>query len=488
MQSNHNYKIHFETLGCKLNQIESEAAARTFSDKGFQIDLEPLTANSPIQENTLICVVNTCTVTTKAEQKARRIIRMLTKLCPQAAVVVTGCYAELDAAIISSIDNRIAVLKGSRKDILASIPDFISNIQDLDSISAEEKAFRLRAYFEKEMQAKNQDNKLASQFKLYTDTFQTHSRASIKIEDGCNNACAYCRIHLARGLAVSLDVNTVLERVQQLEKAGQHEVVFTGVNLSQYKGNYNDGSAVPRKENFAGLLKILLENTSNINFRISSFYPEHITEELCVYLESPRVRPSFHLSIQSGSDNILRSMRRAYKAKDVYNAAKLLRQAKENPFIACDIIAGFPGESEEDFAQTQQMCNDIKFAWIHAFPFSPRPGTPAYTMTPKVPERIKDERVAWLTENARNNKIEYINSLKGKAATAIIENSRADRMLLKPRQILHAVTDNFLHAEIELQNTGRIIKPGDEVNIQFVAPLVESIMHNKEADVKAVLI
>lgn len=481
-----NYSVHFETLGCKLNQIETEALARTFSDEGFLPDLEPITAAAQISENTILCVINTCTVTTKAEQKARRLIRLLLSKYPKAAVVATGCYAELDKSIIESIDEKVSVIRGSRKDLLAALPKrfsaFVSEKAE-NEISAEKSAEFVKA-LANETEAlyseKAEEKKLAPQFLLYTDTFQTHSRASIKIQDGCSNSCTYCRIHLARGKSVSLDVATVLERVQQLENAGQKEVVFTGVNLSQYRGALES-----HHEDFAGLLKILLENTSNIAFRISSFYPEHITERLCQILKNPRIRPSFHLSIQSGSDEILKAMKRQYKAEDVYRAVNLLREAKENPFIACDIIAGFPGESEEDFAKTKKMCEDLHFSWIHAFPFSPRPGTPAYTMTPKIPERIKGERVAWLTECAKREKIAYIESFKGKKISAIVENSRADRILLKKPSVIHAVTENFLHAEINVAKISESTKAGDEILIEVKEPLIQKIMVGSEAELSA---
>ena len=472
-------KIHFETLGCKLNQIESEALARAFSDSGFSVDLESVTASVAENFETILCIINTCTVTSKAEQKARRLIRLLLEKFPQAAIVVTGCYAELEYAAIEAIDSRLAVIRGSRKDILAKLPALF-----LDFLRKESRNPQDIARFVRALSATKNENqsKIAPQFLLYTDTFQTHSRASIKIQDGCNNACAYCRIHLARGKSVSLDVKSVLERVQQLEKAGQHEVVFTGVNLSQYRGEL-DG----RKADFAELFEILLKNTSHIAFRISSFYPEHITERLCEILKNPRVRPSFHLSIQSGSDKILRSMRRAYVADDVYRAVRLLRQAKENPFIACDIIAGFPDESEEDFAATKKMCEDLRFAWIHAFPFSPRPETPAFSMTPKIPERIKGERVAWLMDCAKRGKIAYIEEMIGKEVDAIVENSRSDRLLLKNATRIHAVTENFLHAEIPVSVSDRV-KPGDLIRIKMGKPLAEQIFAGGEQELSAELI
>ena len=483
------FTVHFETLGCKLNQIESEALARTFTDEGFSVDLEAMTAAKSAQSDTILSIINTCTVTSKAEQKARRLMRLLLAKFPTAAVVATGCYAELDARQIENIDERIAVIRGSRKDILAELPKKLKSYLSDKNPSAKEVADFVKSLSlnKQEIQKTESDEKkaIAPQFLLYTDTFQTHSRSSIKIQDGCANACTYCRIHLARGKSVSLDVKTVLERVRQLETAGQKEVVFTGVNLSQYRGEWEG-----HREDFAGLLRILLENTRDIAFRISSFYPEHITEKLCEVLKSPRVRPSFHLSIQSGSDTILKAMKRQYKAEDVYNAVRLLRETKENPFIACDIIAGFPGETDEDFSQTQKMCNDLHFAWIHAFPFSPRPDTPAYTMTPKIPERIKGERVLWLTQAAQQEKIAYINSLKGKTVTAIVENSRADRLLLKKVPIIHAVTENFLHAQINLPDLpeAKQIKAGDLIKIVIKEPLIDKILHNNDSDVQAELI
>ena len=162
----------------------------------------------------------------------------------------------------------------------------------------------------------------------------------MKIQDGCNNSCAFCKIHYARGNSVSIPVEEAVQRAVLLEENGAEEIVLTGVNLSQYESD----SSSSEKINFAKLLKLLIEKTSRVTFRISSFYPQSITEELCSVLSNDRVQPFFHLSIQSGSDNILRKMNRPYGADVVVNAVKMLRSAKNNPFISCDIIAGFPSE------------------------------------------------------------------------------------------------------------------------------------------------
>src|SRR5574344_794118 len=426
--------VHFETLGCKLNQVESEAAARSFADAGFSVSMEPWTASCEEDKNTVICVVNTCTVTSKAEQKARRVIRLLLSKCPEAAVVVTGCYAELDKELIRTIDPRVVVLGGQHKYLLSKVP----SAAIAETARGKSLAQKLQALFDQDVKL----NVAAPAFILSTDTFISHSRSSIKIQDGCDNACTYCRIHLARGKAVSLDVQSVLDRVHALEDAGQNEVVFTTVNIAQYRGAWKDGYT-----DFAGLLRILLEQTNRISFRISSLYPEIVNEELCALIASPRVRPHFHLSVQSGSDRILSLMKRPYRSDAVRHAVDLLRGAKTNPFFACDIIAGFPGETDEDFAQTMKLMHDCRFAWIHAFPFSARPGTPAYLMRPMVPNSVAGERVAQLESFAKKSRDEYISSYKGIELPAICETVRRPK-ILRDTVIVHAVTENFLHCQM----------------------------------------
>jgi len=418
--------IHFETLGCKLNQIETESLAHAFSGAGFSVDLAHAVSreesaadsngfNSPVylpvgigkKTDPILCIVNTCTVTGKAEQKARRLIRLLLRKFPAAPVLVTGCYAEVEGETISAMDPRIVVFPGSRKDEIAAIPALIAAEGDRPDPVKIIALLRARAGLPI-AQATHDP------FRLSTDEFVAHSRASIKIQDGCDNRCAYCKIRLARGPSVSIDPDEAVRRVREIEMSGWREVVLAGVNLSQYRF---DGG------NFAHLLARILEGTESIAIRISSLYPERVNEEILPILASPRVRPHFHLSVQSGSDKILRSMRRPYSAETVYRAAELLRSVKDDPFLACDIITGFPGETDEDFAQTFRMCEDIGFAGIHAFPFSARPDTEAWSMRPKVPERVAGERVNALTDLARRNFAAYASRWIGKPVEAIVEES-----------------------------------------------------------------
>ena len=396
--------IHFETLGCRLNHDESEGAARFFSKAGFPIDMNPLTAASPSSPETVLAVINTCTVTGKAEQKARRLIRLMLQKLPNALVVVTGCYAGLDAEAIKAISpDRICVIPGTSKYILSLLPGEMLPGGSLGIGGERFSHAALESFIGQALLAAGQPSPghppappsprrkphPVKAFVLYTSVFEKHSRALLKVQDGCDCACSYCRIHLARGASVSLPASEAVRRARELEEAGESEVVLTGVNLGQWRGGGQDPGGIGL------LLRALLEGTDRVFFRVSSLYPECVDEKLCEVLSHPRVQPFFHLSIQSGSDRVLAAMRRPHQLSHVESAIRSLRRIKENPFISCDIIAGFPGEGEEEFEETKLLCERSSFAWIHAFPFSPRPGTPAFSMKGQVPDRIKDERVSW---------------------------------------------------------------------------------------------
>ena len=221
--------VHFETLGCKLNQIESESACKIFSDYGWQISVKPIQSQNSIQEHDLIdtklCIVNTCTVTAKAEQKCRRTINLLLKKFSYSVVLVTGCYAQVEKNQIEKIDERVVVLPGEKKDFLAELPKMLFNQNFSFDSSAAENAKKIRTLIDDGVKFTK------TKFALSTDVFFNHSRSSIKIQDGCGNSCSFCRIHIARGKPVSLASSEVLDRVKKLEDAGQKGVVLTGVDL-----------------------------------------------------------------------------------------------------------------------------------------------------------------------------------------------------------------------------------------------------------------
>ncbi|MFA5851645.1 MAG: tRNA (N(6)-L-threonylcarbamoyladenosine(37)-C(2))-methylthiotransferase MtaB [Spirochaetales bacterium] len=397
-------RVAFRTLGCKLNQLETESVADAFSGAGAII--------RAFDEPADLYVVNTCTVTSKAEQKARRVMRQALTQNPHAVVLVTGCYAQMDPEGLSLVHPRSVVLPGDEKSALLSLAAWLQdNWQghgDLQDAVVEWK--ESLAHPAKPAGAAS----ALDPFAYRPKTFAFHSRPSLKIEDGCDNRCAYCRVCLARGPAISLAPDRILERVLELERAGKAEIVLTGINLAQYR------SGAMR---FPDLLEYLIEGTASICFRISSYEPEYIDEAFLRAFAHLRVQPHVHLAVQSGSSSVLKRMARPYTADRVAEAVAALRATRDDPFIAVDMIAGFPGETEAEFEATCALCRDLDFAWIHAFPFSARPGTKAYEMRPKVPERVAGERVTALSELARSGKSRYVERWIGKRIGVILEKS-----------------------------------------------------------------
>ena len=438
-------EIHIETLGCRLNQIESEATARFFTDAGFSVSMEGLTSSSEADPKTLTAIINTCTVTQKAEQKARRLIRLMLKKFPAATVIVTGCYAQLSPQEIEALDKRICVIGGQTKSRLSDVPELLRKSLEKGKWNAE--AFAQSVKSEIAALPALKPGFPENSFKLSATSFLSHSRASLKLQDGCNNNCAFCAIHIARGHSVSLDVQTAIDRVRELEEKGHGEVVLTTVNIGQYKGAYKDGYC-----NFTELLSLLLLNTKSICFRISSLYPDIVDEKFCRVISDPRVQPHFHISVQSGSTRVLQAMNRPYSAQSVVEACQRLKKAKQNPFLACDIITGFPSESDDDFEETMKLCQACDFAWVHAFPYSERPGTAAASMKGKVPQSVSGQRAKRLTEWAVAQKIKYVESFVGTEHEAVLETVKRPLALAASskagRYIYHAVTDNFIHCEI----------------------------------------
>jgi len=440
----------FYTLGCKLNQQETEAIAAAFRDAGFSVHRgEGAAEEGPGAEETAIVLINTCTVTSHSEQKARRIIRRGLTDHPRAPVIVTGCYAQVDQEALEALGReearerqeplRLFVVPGKVKDRLLDLPALLVR----DSRPPGEDLIRLLG--ERlpglilggpgEGPAGNPSSVPGSvpgslsrgdlagrdddvpgefshrSFRFAPPDFQFHSRAFLKVQDGCDHWCAYCRVSLARGRSRSLDREEALARLQALEDRGFSEAVLTGLNLSQYRS---------RGGGLGSLLQYLLSGTGKIRLRLSSLEPEAFTEEFIYALGNPRIRPHFHLSIQSGSPAILRRMGRIAGIEEILGGIDRLRQVKEDPFLAGDMITGFPGESPEDFALSLDLCRRAGFAWIHAFPFSPRPGTVAWDLKPRVSEWEAGQRVKALLEEGVKGKRNYIHRWQGREVEALI--------------------------------------------------------------------
>ena len=395
-----------QTLGCKLNQLESEAIADAFARDGFT------GAKIENEDKPSVVIINTCTVTSKADQKARRVIRKAMRDYPDARVIVTGCYAQL---------NRDDILK-LEKDGSGRL-----SVACKDKIISKEK------------------NDL---FQFNPKKFSQHTRSFLKIQDGCDKSCTYCKIRLARGPSVSLDKDEVLSRLLVLEET-HAEAVLTGVNICQYKFNGNNYSGQSTGGDLRELLDFLLSNTERIAIRLSSLAPQNVYERFCRVLSHPRIRPHFHLSVQSGSGKILERMGRTYDAQTVERAVSFLRGVKDDPFLACDIITGFPGETETEFEQTLNLCRKLDFAWIHVFPYSKRQGTPAFSFKDTATESEVTKRAQILTDLAKHGRAGYVQRWIGRDVDVLTEDFGHKTRALEGelnKKICRGTTGNYLKA------------------------------------------
>ena len=403
-------KAAFYTLGCKLNQFESEAIADRLKSKGVQI--------VPFNEQSDIFIINTCTVTSKSEQKARRVIRKTARENPGSLIIVTGCYVQLNQDDIKSISENLVTIRQEDKEAILALADrYLEKDPDIEKY--------------RESLLDHDDEEFTGKFYFVNSDYSFHSRAFLKIQDGCNNFCHYCRVPLARGRSVSLEHDKVIENIIQIEKEGYNEAVLTGVNVTAYRSEGYD---------FPGLVSLILEKTEKIKIRLSSLEPDMIDDRYRSIVCNKRICNHFHIPVQSGSDNILKAMGRKYKSDKITEAVEILRSSGRDPFISADIITGFPGETDPDFDDSYNILKNNSFASMHVFPFSRRPGTKAYHMKKLVPERISGERAEKLRKLSDSLYNEYAERWTGRETEVIIEGSEkiGDRLFLK------GLSDNYL--------------------------------------------
>lgn len=412
------------TLGCRLNQAESEAVADAFGKAGFSI--------VPEGEDADLYIVNTCTVTSKAEQKCRRMIRKFAQTAP---VVATGCYAQLNADELSSLSPNVVVYSLDRKASLLELPSYVENAMDegTDLLAA------LRSYH----------GGATDRFAFDANSFSYHSRAYLKIQDGCDNACAYCRVHVARGRAMDLDADTVVKRALQLEGEGFHEIMLTGVNLTMYDH---------RGEGLGALVEKLLSRLGpDIRLRLSSMEPDHVDDRLLDTFADYRMQPHFHLPIQSASRTVLRRVNRYNDMDRIGSIIATLRKMKDDPFIAADVITGLPAEGEKEFQETYDFFQNYDFSMLHVFPFSPRPDTPLFTAKDRVPESVRDERAKILRELAERHHAAYLLRQAGRHGEVILEQRKGGYW--------YGTTGNYL--EVEVLDAPSFSRKGDLLPIIF---------------------
>lgn len=353
-------RVSFHTLGCKLNFSESSTLAREFEQGGF-VRVAP-------EAEADICVVNTCSVTEHADKKCRNLIRKLHRRNPGAIIAVTGCYAQLKPEDIAAIDGVDIVLGNNDKG------DLYKRVLELTGKG------RARVY-------SCDTDSLTRFFAAFSSGDRT--RAFLKVQDGCDYCCAYCTIHYARGASRNLSVADAVAEARQIAAAGQKEIVITGVNTGDFGRTTG--------EKFIDLLRALDAVEGIERYRISSIEPNLLTDDIVEFCAaSPKFQHHFHIPLQSGSDRILGLMRRRYTTARFAGRIEAVRRLMPDAFIGIDVIVGFPGETEADFGETYAFLERTAPAFLHIFPFSERPGTPAVALPGKLQPAVAARRGAEL--------------------------------------------------------------------------------------------
>ncbi len=397
--------VKFITLGCKVNQYETNAMAQKFLEKGYQIIEEETPENEEIKPD--ICIINTCTVTNMSDRKSRQMLRRMKEKNPNTIVVAVGCYAQVAKEELAKISEIDLVLGNNEKvEIVRHVEEYINN--QIDNVELEDVMY----------------SKEFSDFGNVTYTEKT--RAVIKIQDGCDRFCSYCIIPYARGRVRSRKPESIVSEITQIASNGIKEVVITGIHIASYGKDFSM-SKDPELQNYK--LIDLLEEINSINgiqrIRLGSIEPLLITEEFVERLKKlEKICHHFHLSLQSGCDETLKRMNRRYTTEQFKEIVRLLRNAYDDVNLTTDVIVGFPGETDEEFSKTYKFLEEIKFYKMHIFKYSPRKGTKAAVMPNQISGDIKEERSRKLIELSDKNEIEYNESYIGKNVEVLFEEEK----------------------------------------------------------------
>jgi len=380
--------ISVHTLGCKLNQAESEGLARELAGKGFTL----ITGNRADA-----FIINSCSVTHTADGKSRHLVRMLRALNPGAVIAVTGCYAER-----------------AGKELIDCGADIVSGNRDKSTLA----------------------NLLAARLPQKSSDVITRAdsrvRSFIKIQDGCDKFCAYCIVPFVRPTLYSIDAATAVKEIRSRVCDGYKEIVLTGTEIGSY---CSDGLGL------TDLVKLILHETSIERLHLSSLQPQEITGDLLDLWQDGRLCHHFHMALQSGSDSVLQRMGRRYTTGAFRKAAEMARSAVPDASVTSDIIVGFPGESEEEFKESYEFCRRMKFAALHIFPYSARPGTMAAQMLCKVSETVKKERSSILLKLAAGSADEFAQHFIGQSTEVLWEKE-----VRHGSRIYSGLTNNYIRA------------------------------------------
>ncbi|MBO9129591.1 tRNA (N(6)-L-threonylcarbamoyladenosine(37)-C(2))-methylthiotransferase MtaB [Bacillus sp. 165] len=402
--------VAFHTLGCKVNHYETEAIWQLFKQAGYE--------RTEFERRADVYVINTCTVTNTGDKKSRQIIRRAVRQNPDAVICVTGCYAQTSPAEIMAIPGvDIVVGTQDRTKMLEYIEQYKEERQPINGVR---NIMKTRVYEE-----------------LDVPYFTDRTRASLKIQEGCNNFCTFCIIPWARGLMRSRDPKEVIRQAQQLVDAGYKEIVLTGIHTGGYGEDMKD-------YNLAMLLRDMEREIKGLKrLRISSIEASQITDEVIEVLrESKVIVRHLHIPLQSGSNTVLKRMRRKYTMEFFKERLDRLKEALPGLAITSDVIVGFPSETEEEFMETFNFIKDNRFSELHVFPYSKRTGTPAARMDDQVDEAVKNERVHRLIALSDQLAKEYACAFEGEVLEVIPEEEFNEGQLV-------GYTDNYLKVVFE---------------------------------------
>ena len=385
-------KIAFYTLGCKVNQYETQALEQLVTQRGHSL--------VPFEEAADAYVINTCTVTAVSDKKSRQVIRRARKAAPDAVIAVCGCYPQTHPDDVEKLGVDLISGTGDRTGFVDLLEREWS---DRQPITALDDAFSRRTFEP-----------------LPAGGLEGRTRAMLKMEDGCVNFCSYCIIPYARGRVRSLPLDGCVRQARELEAAGYREIVLTGIEISSW------GQDLEGKPELIEAIEAICQGLSpDTRVRLGSLEPRTITPDFCRRAAAlPNLCPHFHLSMQSGCDTVLARMNRKYDSNRYYESVKFLHEAYDRPAVTTDLIVGFPGETEEEFQQTLDFIQKCAFSAMHIFPYSKRPGTPAAKLPGQVLNAVKEERAHRAAQIARTMQDAYLDSWVGETVPVLFEEER----------------------------------------------------------------
>jgi threonylcarbamoyladenosine tRNA methylthiotransferase MtaB len=418
-------KVAFHTLGCKVNHYETEAIWQLFKQEDYErVDFDAISD---------VYIINTCTVTNTGDKKSRQVIRRAIRKNPDAVICVTGCYAQTSPAEIMDIPGV---------DIVVGTQDRVKMLQYIDQYRKERQPINAVGNIMKNRVYEEMD----------VPSFTDRTRASLKIQEGCNNFCTFCIIPWARGLMRSRDPEEVVRQAQQLVDAGYKEIVLTGIHTGGYGSDLKD-------YNLAMLLSDIEANVKGLKrLRISSIEASQITDDVIEVMKKSKVIVRhLHIPLQSGSDSVLKRMRRKYTMDSFAERLIKLREIMPDLAVTSDVIVGFPGETEEEFMETYNFVKNHQFSELHVFPYSKRTGTPAARMEDQIDEEVKNERVHRLIHLSDQLAKEYASRFEGQVLDVIPEEKHGEG---QEEGLYIGYTDNYLKVVLPAteEMVGKIVK------------------------------